>query len=268
MSFKTYKNTLKNNKDIAQKNLNLVDAELKLFKKNQDLEKYIELNIELEQFAHLASHDIKSPQRTISSFLGLLEKKMQSRLTTQDKEYFEVINRNTKRLNSLVDDLLEYTQLGSQSINLSRFSSKELIDEVLESLEFNIKKLDATIINNSKDLMLLADKIKIRQILQNLIDNALKFIDPKRAPVVTLSNWEDDDYVFFSVKDNGIGISEKFYNKVFEKFAQLNPKDRYEGTGLGLSLCNEYIHKHGGKLQITRNPDFGVSFIFSIKKRK
>ena len=137
---------------------------------------------------------------------------------------------------------------------------------VLESLEFNIKKLDATIINNCKNLILVADKIKIRQIFQNLIDNALKFIDPQRAPVVTLSNWEDDNYVFFSVKDNDIGISEKFYNKVFEKFAPLNPKDKYEGTGIGLSLCNEYIHKHGGSLQIIRNPDFGVSFIFSIKK--
>ena len=178
-----------------------------------------------------------------------------------------MIENGSKRLNMLVDDLLIYTKANSKQLKIKVFSINETIEEILQSLDYAIDITKAKISVPDKDLKIRADRTIIKQVVQNLLDNAIKFSSANgNVPEIEITTSEDSDYYYVSVKDNGIGIEEKYMKKIFGKFVQLNPKDKFEGTGLGLSICNEYIKRHKGELTVEKNEGRGITIGFSIYK--
>lgn len=264
--YKNYRNLLKTSLDLESKNTALLEAERNLAKKNEDLERYIDLNIELEQFAHIVSHDIKSPLRTISSYIGLLKKKLETKVGNEEMGHLNIVENNSKRLNDLVNDLLLYTKANADNLNLSRFNLQDLINEVLNDIEFRVSQSECEIEKLGLDSVITADRIKLKLILQNLIDNAIKFSADKSPPKVRIAFKEDESFFDISVSDNGIGIPLQFKNEVFDKFIQLNPKDKYEGTGLGLSIVKNYVEKHHGIISISDGIESGTKISFTISK--
>ena len=264
--FYVYKNTLRIKKQLQINNAALLKTEGRLTKSNTDLQSYIKLNKELEQFAYIASHDIKAPLRTIVSYSGLLRRKFYEAAGDSEKMFFDFIQKSIKNLNLLIDDLLNYAQSNNQLLSTEKLSLKDTVNEVLQNLHFSITKSNANVIVENCDRYIIADYIKLKQILQNIISNALKFISEDRSPVIIISSREEREHLYISIKDNGIGIAKEDAKHVFEKFTRLNTQDEFEGSGLGLSICAKYVKNHNGTIAIESNDDYGVTFIFSLDK--
>jgi len=263
---RAYKIAVESKRQLQIQNLALEETESKLEEQNKDLKRYIDQNIELEQFAHIASHDIKSPLRTISSFTGLIRKQLTDTISDKQKEYFKMVEQGISRLDSLVDDLLNFSVENALELNVQELNSREVFDEVIQNLATDIQKSEAKLITLNEVVNFKGDKIKIKQIVQNLLSNSIKFRSKRKPLIIELNCFLKDEYCFISVKDNGIGMDEKYKKKVFEKFTQLNSKDEYEGTGLGLSLCKKYVEKHKGKIWIVSQPNVGTKISFSINQ--
>ena len=252
--------------EIHAKTEALEASQVQLINKTKTLEQYITSNLNLEQFAHVAAHDMKSPLRTISSFIGLLEKNLSNQLSGKEKEYVNIIKQGTKILNNMVTDLLEYSKVKSHGINIQRCKPKEIIDQVITFIN-TIKSQNAEINVAELPDYLFADKIKISQVFQNLISNAVKFVEAGVKPIVNIDCRESEEEYIFSVSDNGIGIAEELRDQIFEPFKQVNTKDKFEGTGLGLSICNRIINDHNGTIKIEESDLGGSKFVFTIDKK-
>lgn len=264
---RSYLATKKVRVKLESKNKQLLEADKTLEKKNKDLEKYIDSNMQLKQFAHIASHDIKSPLRTILSFSSLLKRNLYSQVGGKEKTYFDAIETGAKRITALVEDLLEYSTLNSQKLSLSKFSIQELVEEVSEHLVFSISEKNVSINIPESDLSIIADRTKIKQVIQNLLDNAIKFSSEESNPVIDISYKQDKQYYTITVADNGIGIDCKYVDEIFKEFVQLNRKEEFEGTGLGLSICKNYISKHLGEISVQPRKPKGTTFSFTINKK-
>ncbi len=252
--------------DLSEKNKALVKAEHVLEEKNKMLEKYIDSNIQLTQFAHIASHDLKSPLRTVSSFVGLAKNSAKDRLTDKENEYMDMSLDATKDMFHLVEDLLSYSKVNALDLQLEKIDIKTLLDEALSHLTYSINETNAAVKVDCKNKYIHADKMKLRQVIENLLSNALKFMPKGVTPLIQIQCEERENDLLFKVSDNGIGIDEKFSSQVFEPFKQLNSKDDYSGTGLGLALCREIIEKHHGNIWIESEIGKGTDIFFTIKK--
>lgn len=265
-TFFSYKKQQKTKTEVEEKNAQLGLAEIGLAEKNQELKKYIESNIQLEQFAHVASHDLKSPLRTISNFAGLLKHKVTPKLNSEEKEYFEFIENGTKQMSSLVNDLLDYSRANSQEIVTETIDAKLLIEKVIDNIQVSIKEANAEITLFDMPEQIIADEVKIRRVFQNLISNSIKFVHPDRTPKLIIRGAVQNDGYEFSVSDNGIGIESKYVDKVFLPYNRLNATDKYEGSGMGLAICKKLVEQHGGLISIDSNELGGTTVSFSIKK--
>jgi len=233
---------------------------------NEKLKTYIESNVQLEQFAFVAADDMKAPMRSISSFSDLLKATLRENLNDKQKEYFEYISTGTKRLSMLVTDLLNYSKVGGNTLELGEENINLIVMQVTQYLAVSIEEKNAEVIVEKLPTELRVDKVKIYQVFQNLISNAIKFTAPGVRPQVVVSCVDSVDYVEFRVKDNGIGMEEKYYSQIFESFKQLNSKNEYEGTGLGLSICKKIVEHHQGTIKVESEVNQGSSFIFTISK--
>lgn len=220
-------------------------------------------NIELEQFAYIASHDLQEPLRMVTSYLQLLENRYKDKLDQDAKDFISFAVDGSNRMRSLIHSLLEYSRI-------NRVKAFEIIDvnlllkEVLENLSTSIKENNATI--KIADLPKInGDPILINQLFQNLIQNAIKFRDA-RTPEIDISCKEEKDEYLFSVKDNGIGIQKEYIDKIFIIFKRLHSKEEYPGTGMGLAICKKIVERHGGKIWVESEFGKGSTFYFTIKK--
>jgi len=250
--------------ELLYKNKELKNAEMNFVSKNEELKKYIESNIQLEQFAHIASHDLKSPLRTISSFAGLLKIKAASKLNTSEEGYLSYIEGAVKQMNLLVNDLLIFSKANSQKINIESFNTRDLVDEILSSLHEEIKASCATIEILELPEIMSADRNKIYRVLQNLILNAIKFISPEEQPVIQIKGSLNSSYYTISISDQGIGIKEEFLSKIFSPYTQLHTKSEYDGTGLGLAICKKIIDQHQGTISVDSVYGEGTTFTIEL----
>jgi len=264
--FKSNKANTKMKDKLIIKNNSLKRTEQLLLESNRDMKEYITVNKELEQFASIASHDIKAPLRTIHSFSSLIKKKFYDQAQSKERQWFDFVEKGAKNLNLLVNDLLSYSKSNTKELNIELIDLSLIIEEVILLLNYSISEANAKINIHNCNFKLYADQIKLKQILQNIISNAIKFRDPERQPIISIYGKETDKHYCISIEDNGIGIEEDYFDQVFEKFARLNSKDKYEGTGLGLAICAKYIKEHKGQISIQRNPEYGVTFNFSVGK--
>lgn len=239
-------------------------AEGELEKKNAILEKYIESNIQLEQFAHIASHDLKSPLRTVGSFSSLLKRRAKEKLNTNELEYLDMISNAAKLMWNLVDDLMTYSQVNSLQMNLTPNNANQLVEEVLANLDFSVKENNAQIYVSNLPKKFMVDETKIRQVFQNLISNSLKFILPDTTPIIKIDCVAENGFWKFSIQDNGIGIPAEYCDKIFKPYKQLHTKDKFEGTGMGLAICKKIVEKHGGDISFESEVGKGTTFYFTI----
>lgn len=240
-------------------------TELKLAKKELEeiILKLIKSNKELEQFAYIISHDLKEPLRMISSYVQLLQKKYQDKLDGNANEYIEFAADGAKRMNGLIDGLLEYSRVLSGDIKFEKADIKQLIEDALALLRVKIEEKNATIKIKSDLPVLNINKINITRVFQNLIDNGLKFCREK--PIIEISAEEKKGFFLFCIKDNGIGINIEHKERIFEIFQRLHSRDKYDGIGIGLTICRKIIERHNGKIWMeSEGEGKGCSFYFTL----
>ena len=262
-----YSNTLKNEAytSLREGNRELRKTEKELAGKNAELQKYIESNIQLEQFAHIASHDLRAPLITINSFAKLLEQKTTHKLTENESKYLDFIRINGAQMSELVNDLLAYSKINSQKIEVTKISIQTLVEEVKTMFKNQAAEKQVAIHLIQPLPNIVADEVKIKRVFQNLIDNAIKFSAPEKASKVELSFEEDEHHWRFNVQDNGIGMKDNNID-IFQPYTQLNRKADYKGTGLGLSFCQKIVQQHGGEIGYASNYGKGSCFHFTIAK--
>ncbi len=244
----------------------LLAAEKVLDVKKTELEKYIESNIQLSQFAHIASHDLKSPLRTIVSFTGLLKRNAGDRLSQKEKDYMSFIQEATTELSDLVEDLLNLSKINSMSLKRSQLDVNELINKVLQNLSYDIESKGAIIDLDININQIFADPIQTKQLFLNFISNALKFSKENAVPHIKIDAFEKTNEWYFRIQDNGIGIEPQFHSKIFNDFERINNKSKYKGTGMGLSICKKIVEKHDGQIWVDSELGIGSTFHFTIGK--
>jgi PAS domain S-box-containing protein len=236
-------------------------AELRL-KKN--LEKLAHSNRELQQFAYISSHDLREPLRMITSFLQLLEHRYRDQLDQDANEFIDFAVNGAKRMDMMINDLLEYSKITSKEREFNRIDLDKVLDETLMYLKVPIEENNAIITHDPLPIINGDEKLMV-QLFQNLISNAIKYRS-KETPLIHISSQIEKGYHIFSVNDNGIGISEEHLNRIFTIFKRLHTKEEYEGTGIGLSIAQKIVEQHGGNIWAESELGKGTTFYFTIPK--
>jgi signal transduction histidine kinase len=237
---------------------------------NEQLERRVALRTELlqrsnehlQQFAYVASHDLKEPLRMISSYSSLLQRRYQGRLDQDADTYIGFITDGVRRMNDLISDLLEYSQAGEvPEESLVAVDTNAVLQNVLSNLKVTIAESRATL-TAGKLPPVTCDPVRLTQVFQNLIGNAIKYRG-ERAPSIEVTASVTGTETIFSVKDNGIGIEPQDLDKIFGIFKRLHGKD-YEGTGIGLAMVKKIVERQGGRIWVESKPGDGSTFLFSV----
>jgi len=244
----------------------LVESKTKLSETVLELKQYIDSNLELEKFAYVASHDLKEPIRSIISFSQLLKRRLKEYDNKDVEEYIGFIISAAQNMTILIEDILTLSQAHNKNFEIEKIKMPELIDETLSAMRHTINTLKPKIQIKNLPKHMYANKTHLKQIFQNLISNCLKFSKPKIKLTIKIDSIQRKDEVEFIVTDNGIGIEEDYFNKIFLTFKQLHHKQSFEGTGIGLSICKKIVENYGGKIWVKSKPNKGSSFHFTIKK--
>ena len=236
----------------------LAIANLHLSEHARDLERS---NRELEEFAYVASHDLAEPLRSISSYLELIEQRVE--LDDQNRQFFAFAQDGAARMRRLIDDLLRYSRTGRTEIARQPVSAGQVVDETMRSLAAEIESTGARVEHDDLPVVE-ADPILLGQVFQNLVANAVKFRDTD-PPVVRVSGRALPEGWEFTVQDNGIGIPQERAEQIFKMFHRLHHRDQYGGTGIGLSVCQRIVERHGGRIRVEPvQTGRGSRFIFTI----
>ena len=219
-------------------------------------------NDELQQFAYVASHDLQEPLRTIAGFVKLIEKRYKNKLDKNADEFIGYIIDGTKRMQQLINDLLEYSRVGSGHNEFKPTDCSVILDKVISDLKTAIKESGATVTHDGLPTVL-SDANQVGRLFQNLISNAIKFRDTDPLRIHISAEKEKDEWVF-SVRDNGIGIDPKYSEKIFIVFQRLHTRSEYPGTGVGLAICKKIVENHGGRIWVESEHGKGATFYFTL----
>ena len=231
--------------------------------RKQAEEDLLRSNESLEQFAYVASHDLKEPLRMVTSYLQLLERRYAGKLDAEAREFIGFAVDGATRMRLLIDDLLDYSRVGTRGKPLAATDSAAVLRRVCEDLKLAIEEAGASVTHDETLPRVLADESQVAQVFQNLIANSLKFRGAD-APLVHVGARREMGRWIFSVKDNGIGIHEKFFERIFVIFQRLHGHEQYEGTGIGLAVCKKIIERHEGRLWVESQPGHGATFFFTL----
>jgi len=239
--------------------------EVRVEERTQEL---VHSNKELENFAYIASHDLQTPLRHITSYVQLLIVKIKETTTidAQMEKWIQYITSGTLLMKNLINDLLTYSRVGRVDAAVQEIDTTKLIEEITEILRENIRKTDAKIVYEKLPLIFGA-QTQLHQLFQNMIENALKFQKPNVAPVVNIRCEDQGAFWKFYVSDNGIGFDPKYSNKLFAMFQRLHTSSEYPGTGIGLAVCKKIVEAHGGKIGVDSKQGEGTTFFFTLQKK-
>ncbi|MDJ1504235.1 ATP-binding protein [Xanthocytophaga agilis] len=239
--------------EVKKRTLELQMLNISLRKSNEDL----------QQFAHVASHDLKEPVRKIKTFSGRLQDEYSDSLPEQGKLFLEKIRNATNRMTSMIDGVLAYSKLNANEQHSKPIDLNEICRHIKTDLELLIQQKNA-IINWESLPVIEGAAVLIYQLFYNLINNALKFSSPDRQPVISISSIiEKDNSIDFAnirISDNGIGFNQESAEDIFNIFTRLHSKDVYEGTGLGLALCKKIVERHHGHIHASSDNETGATF--------
>jgi light-regulated signal transduction histidine kinase (bacteriophytochrome) len=221
--------------------------------------------LDLRQFAYAASHDLRTPLRSISGFAQLLQKKHTGLVDEEASHWIARIVSGANRMERLIEDLLSYARLESQDRNLVSVDCAAVVDDALQLLESEIRETRAEVTSGPLPTIT-GDQGQLVQLFQNLIGNAIKY-HGARPPRVHVSAQRRDGAWVFSVSDNGIGIEPGQHQRIFEIFRRLHTQREYPGTGIGLAVCRRVVERHGGTIWVESEPGQGSTFRFTIPGR-
>lgn len=248
---------------------NQVTQLLELRKKNtlllQTQQELVSAAKEMEVFAYRASHDLKEPLRMVKAFMDLLEKKYAVDLDETAKKYIHFAVDGAERMELLINDLLEYARAGNGNNETKGKAINEILEEIKNLYWLVIEEKNVSIELTGLSGVLL-NHISTRQVLQNLIGNAIKYQPTGVYPSIVVNVADQRSHWLISVSDNGIGISGDNLEDVFTAFKRLNPGKAYAGTGIGLAICKKIVEKQGGKIWVESEPGVGSTFYFTLKK--
>jgi PAS domain S-box-containing protein len=225
-------------------------------------EELLRSNIELENFAYVASHDLQEPLRMVSSFTQLLEMKYKDKLDNEALEYIHFAIDGSKRMYDLINGLLAYSRIHTKGKEFDRVDLNIVMENAIKFLTLKIQERNAIIKSDALPIVK-GDYSQLIQLFQNLITNGIKF-NNKKIPRINISVKSENDHYLISFKDNGIGIDPQYFDRIFRMFQRLLPKDQYEGTGIGLAICKRIVERHGGNIWVESESGKGSTFYFTI----
>ena len=233
-----------------------------LFNLNEEL---LRSNKELQSFAYVASHDLQEPLRMISSFTQLLQKKYSDKLDQNAQDYINFAVDGANRMYDLINGLLDYSRIQTKGKIFKTVKMQEIIEMVKRNLKNSLADKNVSV---TSEILpdVYGDEAQMLQLMQNLVGNAVKFNKENKNVYIGVAE-EHDNYVF-SVKDEGIGIEAQYFDRIFQIFQRLVPRDEYVGTGIGLAICKRIVERHGGKIWVESEPDKGSTFYFTLSKIK
>ena len=218
---------------------------------------------ELEAFSYSVSHDLRAPLRAINGYAGMLREDLHDRLDDEHRRWLKIVCGEAQRMGQLIDDLLRFFRLGRQSVRPMRIEMTALVREVYDRIrascpdrpvEFRLSPLPPA----------LGDPTLLRQVWDNLIDNAFKYTRGRAPAIIDVHGSPRGEEVVYSVEDNGIGFNMKYADKLFGVFQRLHAQSEFDGTGVGLALVHRIIDRHGGRIWAEAEPERGAKFHFSL----
>ena len=256
----------KSKRDTEEANEELLRQKKLIEAQSQDLKdnlERLELSYrELEQFSYIASHDLKSPLRTIASFAQLLQRRYAGKLDEEANEFLDFIVSGVFRMSDVIQGLLEYSKVGHESLPFEKVD----LNEVLNIVKFNLKEE----IEESNAQLVYGDLPNVQgnftnliQLFQNLIANSIKFRKPELSPTINITYKEAFPYFRIQLADNGLGMETAFQEKAFLPFQRLNNREK-PGMGMGLAICKKIIQQHKGEIYYEPSPECGTSFILTL----
>jgi len=248
-------------------------AEVELKALNENLERRVatrtkELkrsNEELEQFAYIASHDLQEPLRMVTNYLQLLRQRYQGKLDQNADEFIRFAFDGAERMQALIIGLLNYSRVGTQGKPFEPVDCEAVLGRAVSNLKVAIEESHAVIEHKPLPIVQ-GDSVQLTQLLQNLIGNVLKFRGPQPPRVEVRAQRKNAEWEF-AIQDNGIGIAPKDFERIFMLFQRLHSREKYPGTGIGLSFCKKIVERHGGQIWLTSDPGKGTTFYFTIPAR-
>jgi two-component system sensor kinase FixL len=241
-------------------------AEVTLAKLNNDLQKTVKelenSNQEHRNFAHVIAHDLKSPLRGIGSIADRLIRNYSGKIDKDGTDQLRLLIIRARRMSDFIDGILHFAEIGYVSEERHNVNVHALVTEIIgeivipENIEVVIEPNLPTVI---------AERLRLKQVFQNLISNAVKYMDKPKG-FVNIGCTEENGFWKFSVADNGCGIKEKYFDKIFEIFQTLVPRDKTESTGIGLTIVKKIVELYGGKVWVTSKPGEGSTFFFTLPK--
>jgi PAS domain S-box-containing protein len=220
-------------------------------------------NADLEQFAYVASHDLRQPLRHIANFARVLEDRYGPALDDEGREYLGFIRNGADRLDRLIVGLLDYARVGRRTLPKTMVDFDDVVREAVVDLRPAIEDVGGTltIATAAKPARTIGDRAELVRLVRNLVDNALKYRAPTRPLAVAITMGGEEGNVWLQVKDNGIGFDPQFKDRIFGLFQRLHSVEHYEGTGIGLAVCKKIVERHGGQISVTAAPNDGASFV-------
>jgi len=247
---------------------------------NKSIAKLKQYTKELQDFAHIASHDLQEPLRKILAFSDRLQTKHRESFGDQGLDYLERMQKAVRRMQRLVESLLVYSQVIKHEKPFVTVDLMEVAHGVLSDLEVSIQDVDGLVEIGTLPTVS-ADPVQMQQLFQNIISNALKFNKKDEPPFIKVTsksihsnmnnsygNESDDEYYQITFQDNGIGFDEKYTDRIFRVFQRLHALNEYEGTGIGLSVCKKIAERHGGSISARSKPGEGARFIVTLPMKK
>ncbi len=228
------------------------------------LEQVHRSNAELEQFAYVASHDLRQPLRMVTGYLAQVERALGDRLNEDEAEMIGFAVHGAKRMDRLIVDLLEYSRVGRQGQDPEPVDLALVVPEVLDYLAPAIAEAGALVTTAGTLPAVAGQSSELLRLFQNLIGNAIKYRLPDRRPEVVVSCRPDGVQWAFTVRDNGIGIEPENFERIFGVFQRLHTQKQYDGTGIGLAVCKKIVERHGGRIWVESETGQGSRFCFTL----
>lgn len=236
----------------------------KIIEQQAIIEKHLKqletVNSELEAFSYSVSHDLRAPLRAIDGYTKILEEDFNKLFDDEGKRLLSAVQYNAKRMGNLIDDLLDFARIGKKDLRKADIDMNELMREVLSELNY----MGKAEIKVSELHPVKGDTALIRQVLINLVSNALKYSSKKEHPLIEITSELKSSLVIYTVKDNGEGFDMKYAGKLFGVFQRLHSTDEFEGTGVGLAMVKRIINKHEGTIAAEAEPGKGAAFSFAL----
>jgi PAS domain S-box-containing protein len=239
-------------RDVADK----IRVEEEQALKNRQL---AESNAELQHFAHTASHDLQEPLRMVGAYLALLERRYNTVMDEEGREFLRFATDGAKRMSSLIRDLLDYARVDSRAHDLEPVEMAAVLGEALSNLAVAVVEGGAQVAIEGPFPVVLGDRGQLVQLFQNLIGNAVKYRDPARPPRIRVAATRTDEGWEFTVADNGIGIAPEYFERIFLIFQRLHARGAYDGNGVGLAIVKRIVERHGGRIWLDSTPGRGTT---------